>query len=312
VEQALSPGSTVMRKLPATAVIHRFPATTNKYKLPALLGVFLACALPAAAQHGGGGGHAGGGGLGGHSMGSSGHSVGQAISHSVGHVFGSHSRGPRNSEGRRGGEEPPLAGAAMVHGRIVQLPGPGGARGVRPIRPNRPLTVFGFRQRQGFFGYGDLGFCSPFEGFFTGYGFGSPYDCGFSDFYFDPYSGDGYAPDFDGGDPEQGSDAAAYDAAPLTEFHPDVILENEEPAPVDKVPHHRRSPHEPDTILQLKDGSMYGLRDYWVTDGRLYYIANYGGQNSVALSQIDLEKTVELNGERGEKFTLQPQSVASN
>lgn len=94
------------------------------------------------------------------------------------------------------------------------------------------------------------------------------------------------------------------DLAEPTEFPPDVIVEEEPTAPVNKAPHHRRSPHEPDAILQLKDGTMYGLRDYWTADGRLYYVTNYGGQNSVSLSQIDLEETQRLNAERGEKFPI--------
>lgn len=49
---------------------------------------------------------------------------------------------------------------------------------------------------------------------------------------------------------------------------------------------------------------MYGLRDYWIMDERLYYVTNYGGQNSVLLSQIDFEKSSELNADRGGKLAL--------
>jgi hypothetical protein len=63
---------------------------------------------------------------------------------------------------------------------------------------------------------------------------------------------------------------------------------------------------QPVTLLQLRDGSMYGLVDYWVEDGQLHYTTTYGGQNSLELDRIDLEKTVQLNAERGIQFVLHP------
>ncbi len=60
------------------------------------------------------------------------------------------------------------------------------------------------------------------------------------------------------------------------------------------------------TLLQLKDGSMYGLVDYWLEDGRLHYLTTYGGENSIPIERIDLDKTVQLNYERGVEFVLRP------
>ncbi len=60
------------------------------------------------------------------------------------------------------------------------------------------------------------------------------------------------------------------------------------------------------TLLQLKNGSMYGLTDYWLEDGRLHYITSYGGENSVPIEEIDFDKTVQLNSERGVEFVLRP------
>jgi hypothetical protein len=60
----------------------------------------------------------------------------------------------------------------------------------------------------------------------------------------------------------------------------------------------------PITLLFLKNGWMYGLTDYWVEDDRLHYITSYGGENSVPLEQIDFDKTVQLNAERGVEFVL--------
>jgi len=64
----------------------------------------------------------------------------------------------------------------------------------------------------------------------------------------------------------------------------------------------------PVTLLQLSDGSMYGLLDYWVEDGELHYTTTYGGQNSIGLDRIDLAKTVQLNADRGVQFVLRPKT----
>jgi len=58
------------------------------------------------------------------------------------------------------------------------------------------------------------------------------------------------------------------------------------------------------TMLQLKDGSVYGLTAYWVEGGELHYVTNYGGENVIPLDQIDLAKTVALNASRGQGFVL--------
>jgi len=272
-----------------------------KYKVPAVfsLAVFLFSALPCRAQHGGGG----------HSMG---HSMGHSIGHSLGHIFGAHSS--RGGKGTASGKpvrgEPPLAGAAMIHGRVVQLPRPG--RPVsQPNRFHRPLTVFGFN-RPAFFGFGlgfGFGFCALDSGFDT---FGFPnadFDCLQQDLFFDPFLAGGIpSPDENGGSDEV-PDASA--PAADDEAYQNVILEDQPPVPVDKVPHHRRSSREPDTLLQLNDGSMYGLRDYWVLDGRLHYVTNYGGENAIPLSRINFEKTNQLNADRGIRFSVQAGSPAN-
>ncbi len=61
----------------------------------------------------------------------------------------------------------------------------------------------------------------------------------------------------------------------------------------------------PETLLQLKDGSMYGLVQYWVAGGLLNYITDYGARNAVPLDCIDLAKTVQLNSQRGVPFVLE-------
>jgi len=60
----------------------------------------------------------------------------------------------------------------------------------------------------------------------------------------------------------------------------------------------------PITLLQLKNGWMYGLTDYWVEGDNLHYVTNYGGKNFVPLELIDLPTTIRLNSERGGEFSL--------
>jgi hypothetical protein len=68
----------------------------------------------------------------------------------------------------------------------------------------------------------------------------------------------------------------------------------------------------PVTLLQLRDGSMYGLVDYWVEDGQLHYKTSYGVQNSIELDRIDLEQTVRLNADRGVQFVLRPKHPSAS
>jgi hypothetical protein len=59
---------------------------------------------------------------------------------------------------------------------------------------------------------------------------------------------------------------------------------------------------------------MYVASDYWVVDNQLHYIVNYGGESTVALDQVDLQRTVDENEKRGTPFILKtkPNRPASN
>jgi hypothetical protein len=61
---------------------------------------------------------------------------------------------------------------------------------------------------------------------------------------------------------------------------------------------------QPVALLQLLDGSMYGLTRYWLEGLDLHYVTTYGGENSVPLVRIDFAKTIQLNAERGTRFDL--------
>jgi len=67
----------------------------------------------------------------------------------------------------------------------------------------------------------------------------------------------------------------------------------------------------PTVLLYLKDGTLYPASDYWLADGKLHYRVNYGGENAVALDQVDLQKTVDENAKRGVHFSLKPNPDAA-
>ena len=64
------------------------------------------------------------------------------------------------------------------------------------------------------------------------------------------------------------------------------------------------------TLLVLKNHSIYGVTDYWLEAGQLYYVTSYGARNAVPTDQIDLEMTAQLNYERGIEFVLRPKPAA--
>lgn len=250
-----------------------------------LLSAFTLATLPAYAQHGGG--HAGG--FGGHGLG---HLGGSAS----GHGSGARSGGHGNSSGSAyaHGTAPPPAGAMMMHGRVVQLPNP--RFGLpRPNRPHRPVTEFGFGVSSRHFLYSDLG-C---------------FEIGYL-FEFDPFCFGGIFPglfgpgEFD--DPADPGGFANSDASDQSEGNTGEDLTDQTSVNNDLPSSAKPAKPKPLVLLQLKDGSMYGLTDYWVVDGRLRYVTDYGGSNSIPLDRIDLDKTNQLNAASGVKFYVQSDS----
>jgi hypothetical protein len=59
--------------------------------------------------------------------------------------------------------------------------------------------------------------------------------------------------------------------------------------------------------IYLKDGSSYGVTNYWLTGGELHYITNYGGENSIPADRLDLQRTVNENAALGVNFILSNQ-----
>jgi len=62
----------------------------------------------------------------------------------------------------------------------------------------------------------------------------------------------------------------------------------------------------PDTVIYLKDGTSFAVKDYWVADGQLYYVTTYGGENSINLNLFDVQRSTDDNAARGVTLTLRP------
>ncbi len=66
------------------------------------------------------------------------------------------------------------------------------------------------------------------------------------------------------------------------------------------------SASRPTVLLYLKDGTTYAASDYWLQDGVLYYTVNYGGESTLNMDELDLQRTVNENASRGINFSLHP------
>lgn len=261
--------------------------------------------------HGGSGGH-GSGGHGGHSSrgSSSGHSSGHSIGHSFAHIFGHHGQGASPAA---------LTGAPPEQGKAT--PSPESVSRVLDRRPKNRFVFrppFGFFPRRRAFGFGGC----PYGWFDYNFRFGDNWNCSNDGFFFDPFFSDWFSgplpngPVFGGTTWFEGGTApdstVQSSAEPKLAYPPtNSDSTNETPNSSGKStpsPNGMKA-ERPITLLQLRDGSMYGLTDYWVKDGELHYTTTYGGQNSLPFERIDFEKTAQLNADRGVPFVLPPQSV---
>lgn len=58
------------------------------------------------------------------------------------------------------------------------------------------------------------------------------------------------------------------------------------------------------TLIVLKDQTIFAVTDYWLEEGRVFYVTSTGAQKSVALRDLDWEMSTRLNAERGVEFVL--------
>jgi hypothetical protein len=247
--------------------------------------------------HGGGGGHGAGGHGGSHSSrGSSTGNVsahagrGHSIGHSIAHFIGRHSK-------TADGSQPPAANPMLVE--MVPQANPDFVSLHRLHTLNRGphrghfgvggCPAFGFEANR-------LLWRDGFNCFKSGFFFFDP-------FFFGRFSSAGWynSPAFGSGpiDPAEAPLPASPDRSDSydmssTNFSPGNDVEN------------KANGELPMTLLQLRDGSMYGLTEYWIEGDELHYVTTYGGQNSVPIQRIDFEKTASLNADRGVEFVLRP------
>ena len=64
----------------------------------------------------------------------------------------------------------------------------------------------------------------------------------------------------------------------------------------------------PTVLLYLKDGTVYPATQYWVSGSTVHYLVAYGGESTVAISDVDMQRTIEENAKRGVRFNLRPRS----
>jgi hypothetical protein len=260
------------------------------FERPALIAAaaFFLAACPLCAQHGGGG-HAGSG---------SGHSVGHAIGQLFGHHPGGSSKGSPDRDAN--GTFPPLFGAATGREAAAARFNPNAALALELQRSHRPPASSSefLKHRKSFpLAHAPFsGFCGSWSAFPRRSFFSGDLDCFQSGFFFDPFFFGDFYPY-----------AAGFWNSNLDSNTPDSPDDPDESDVGSRRPPSRsRAPDQPDTLLQLTDGSMYGLTAYWLEGDRLHYITNYGGENFLPLSRIDLGKTMELNAARGIHFELAP------
>ena len=175
------------------------------------------------------------------------------------------------------------------------------------------------------FGFGGFDCFNPWDPFWSGFGWGG-YDCFGA---FDPYWGGygaAYGPGaygyfdnssgnfssspnyqvFSGGADSAPDDSGAVD----NNANGNVTYQN---SPQDMgVAADQSSPSEEQPfVLYMKDGSSYAVTRYWVQGGKLHYVTTYGGENVVALDQLNVQRTVDENAALGHTFTLAPAPGAS-
>lgn len=92
---------------------------------------------------------------------------------------------------------------------------------------------------------------------------------------------------------------AIYETVPVVA----MAAESPEATP-EASPQPEDSPDAEPVLLVLKNGAAYLATRYWTEAGRLFFVTADGVEAAVALENLDLEKTVRVNAERGVDFLL--------
>ena len=158
----------------------------------------------------------------------------------------------------------------------------------------------------GFFGGGFYG-----GGFYGGgFGFGLGYGYGYGYGYCDPFWGCPaglYGSYYNGGYyGNQIYNATTDESSVSNEFNPSRYWGPSAPPEETGGGGGASSSSDSEVVLFLKDGTVYAITDYWIADNKLHYVTNYGGENSIPLDQLDMQRTVDTNAKRGINITLRP------
>ena len=180
-----------------------------------------------------------------------------------------------------------------------------------PIRPMVPIvgTVGSFGLAYNPFLFPG---CNPFLGFAHGCGILAPY-FGYAGYnsvggYGPTYPGPAYSPDPVYSPPDTSASApptASLQYTPLDNQYP--LSGN--PLEEDLIGSSVTAQSRNETLLYLKDGTVFAVASYTVSDGQLHYATAYGEKNDVLVDLIKLHKTIEANAERGVAFTLTPSAT---
>jgi hypothetical protein len=295
-------------------------------------------------SHGGGGGggsHASGGSGGGHASG--GHAAGAPASGGSGaasgggghwwnpfHGGGSNAPASSSGTGVAGSTNSGTAGRFAANNNTWQAP-PAGANGSAgrnsvtgatvgpraaiaspphvPVPPRGRGNGFG-GYYPGYPYYGGYGFGLGFGGFYGAYEPCDPFwGCfGYGAGYYGGGAGYGYfGGSFSGGD--SGADlsySAADDMGSSQEPNPSLYAQAPETSGGSGAQTVGPIGKRVIAVLYLKDGSSCAVTDYWLENGKLHYVASYGGENAIDEGALDLQKTVNENAGQGMTFTLRP------
>ena len=245
---------------------------------------------------------------------------------------------PRFAAGNNIWQDPPTSARTNVPSNHFAASNHGATLTNRPVRNsmrNAPREEFSFRHHRPPVVIFDPFFFSPF-GFGFGFGCDPFWNWGCSRFAFGPGfgfgAGFGYGADFGYGGFGNGWDlgyyngggyggsgltfnamgpSSALDDMPSLEGNSgdwqDALANNSQAT--DASGNHLNA--QPYVVIILRDGSSYAVSDYWLAGGKLHYITSYGGENSVDVNQLDLQRTVNDNATRGIEFTLRPTPAAS-
>jgi hypothetical protein len=173
------------------------------------------------------------------------------------------------------------------------------------------------------FGYFGNGFgCNPYSGWAFNQGFGCDglgygYGNGFG------YYGAGYGYDFGqgydsssgpidfSGDASNGDSGSPYMGNPSGDNSPAPSNDDSSSTDAGAATAVSTAPTGTETAPQattifLKDGTSFEALSYWLDAGKFHYITPYGGETSIDMTQLDLQRTVDENAQRGGSFTLRP------